>query len=289
MDSFGLGLLCALMAVFSFGTYMIPLKRHADLNSQVFLMHMALGAFVSSIGAALWVGWQPFYWTGFFCGLVWTLGAGSIFRAVQKEEAMGGVTVRAMGTSITVSFLMGTFYFKETVLWHFAIPAWLLMLAGLFVLDPKALRNPLRNWRSYLAGFVFGSYLAPWDPAIHGIARFMFPLTLGIVVGSAFWFAKSYIASEPSQKNHKYKKYFFENAGMGVLWTAGSIACYTSVDLLGFTIGYPLSQLNLLVAIAWGVLAFGEYPTRTERVRVLTSGVGMVIGAFLLSMARGAS
>lgn len=273
-----LGTLCALMAIVAFGTYMIPLKIFPRFSSWDFLMHMAWGALLSSAVAAYIVGWQPFYWTGVFCGLAWTLGAASIFTAVQREESMGGVTVRAMGTSISVSFLMGTFYFHEQVAWGLALPAVGLLLAGLYVLDPSALASPGRNWRSYAAGAVFGSYLAPWDPAVHGTTRFMLPLTLGITLGSFLFYLRF--------RGTARKVEVAASAGMGVLWTLGSIACYTAVDILGFTVGYPLSQLNLLVAIAWGMAAFGEYPRRKERLHVLVSALLMIVGGALLAGAR---
>lgn len=277
-DSFQ-GVLYAFCAIIVFGTYMVPLKIFPRLSPWTFLMHMAWGALASSALVACLVGWRPFYWTGFFCGLAWTLGAGSIFSAVQKEDSMGGVTVRAMGTSISISFLMGALYFRESVAWSLALPAVGLLLVGLLVLDPRALRNPLRNWRSYAAGAVFGSYLAPWQPAVHGTARFMLPLTMGIVCGSLLFYLRFRAPAQPRQ--------IVLSASAGALWTLGSVACYTAVDILGFTVGYPLSQLNLLVAIAWGILAFGEFPARSERLRVLASALLMIAGGAVLSMARG--
>lgn len=279
MNTSFLGTICALLAIGAFGTYMVPLKRFPQLSPWNFLMHMAWGALLSSAIAAYFAGWTPFYWVGFFCGLVWTLGAGSIFSAVQKEDSMGGVTVRAMATSITVSFLMGTLYFRESIIWGIAVPAVLLLLGGLLVLDPGALKNPLRNWRSFAAGAVFGSYLAPYHPEIHGTARFMLPLTMGITLGSLLFFLMFRGKASVRETG--------ASAGAGALWTLGSIACYKAVELLGFTVGYALSQLNLLVAIAWGMVAFGEFPTRPERMRVLGSAGMMIAGGALLSMARG--
>lgn len=279
MSDFFAGLLGATLAILALGTYMVPLKRHPRLSSWDFLMHMAWGAFLCSAVAAWWVGWQPFYWTGVLCGLAWTLGAGSIFSAVQKEEAMGGVTVRAMGTSITVAFLMGVLYFHEPVEWPLALPALALLFAGLLILNPQALRNPRHNWRSYVAGFVFGCYLAPWNVEIHGVVRFMLPLTIGIVIGSTFFYLLG--------RKGASRATVLESAGMGGVWAVGNTGCFVAVERLGFTIGYPLTQLNLLVAIAWGIAAFGEYPTHPERRRVAGSAACMIAGGVLLSLARG--
>lgn len=278
MESTLTGLALSLFAIFAFGTYMVPLKRFPSFSPWSFLLSMSWGAFVSSAIAAFVVGWQPFYWTGVFCGLAWVVGAGSIFSAVQKEDSMGAVTVRAMGTSITVSFLLGAFYFRDNIDWFIAVPAAVLLLGGLIILDPKAIRNPVANWRSYLAGMVFGSYLAPWIPAVHGTTRFMLPLTMGIVIGSTLVYLL--------RRDAIHKVAALESAGAGILWTFGSIACYTSVDILGFTVGYPLSQLNLLVAIAWGIAAFGEFPGKAERKRVLVSALGLIAGGALLSFAK---
>lgn len=278
MQSSVAALLCALLAILAFGTYMVPLKVWPRLSSWNFMLHMAWGALLSSAAAAFYVGPFPFYWTGVFCGLAWTIGAGSIFSAVQKEESMGAVTVRAMATSIAVSFLVGILWKGESVVWVLALPAVALLLGGLYALDTKALASPLRNWRSYLAGMVFGAYLVPWDPAVHGTTRFMLPLTMGITLGSLIFFLRF--------RSKATWKQVGADMGMGVLWTAGSIACYTAVAVLGFSVGYPLTQLNLLVAIAWGMLAFGEYQARKDRLRVLLSAGLMIAGGALLGLAR---
>jgi glucose uptake protein len=77
---------------------------------------------------------------------------------------------------------------------------------------------------------------------------------------------------------------------MGVLWTIGMHGCFWAIDVngaLGYAIGYPLTQLNLLVNLGWGVFVFGEYKTARERIKLLLATFIILAGAVLLTLSKG--
>ena len=77
---------------------------------------------------------------------------------------------------------------------------------------------------------------------------------------------------------------------MGFLWMAGMHGCFWAIDVngaLGYAIGYPLTQLNLLVNLGIGVLVFGEYKTARERIKLLLATFIILAGAVLLTLSKG--
>ena len=76
---------------------------------------------------------------------------------------------------------------------------------------------------------------------------------------------------------------------MGALWLAGQHGCFWAIDTkgaLGYAVGYPLTQLNLLVNLLWGVVVFHEYPTRPERMKLGLATSVILGGAVLLAMSK---
>ena len=61
---------------------------------------------------------------------------------------------------------------------------------------------------------------------------------------------------------------------------------FWALNGLGYAIGYPLTQLNLLVNLLWGVVIFKEYPTTNERLRIGFAAAIILTGALFLTLAR---
>ena len=76
---------------------------------------------------------------------------------------------------------------------------------------------------------------------------------------------------------------------LGLLWTIGQHGCFWAIDTkgaLGYAVGYPLTQLNLLVNLLWGVIAFHEYPTKPERIKLAIATSVILAGATLLALSK---
>ena len=287
-----------------FGTYMVPLKKWSKYSSWAFLSMMTTGVLISALGIAFATGTFNMNPVGLLCGLLWVAGGAFSFWAVQAEADLAGAGVRAMGVSILASFLSGVLLFGEASDFKLSIPAIICFLVGLSRLSPPTGGSVFKNWRSFLGGFVFGTYLIPFKLACaNGLelamvnghqmtdVEFMCSLSIGIFMGSQILVGLLML---------KQKKSFgfplvpsLVCAGTGIIWTIGMHGCFWAIapveagGQLGYAVGYPLTQLNLLVNLCWGVFVFGEYKTAKERIRLLLATFVILAGAVLLTLSKG--
>jgi len=264
---------------------MVPLKAWPKFSSWAYLSCVALGILVSEFAISLETNTLCVSPVGILCGFLWVLGGAFCFWAVQLED-LAGAGVRAMGMSILASFLSGVLIFSETTLLYFSIPAIALLLFGLKSLAPKQ-GNLLKNWRSLLAGAVFGLFLIPYKFTEIPLLEFMSSFTIGIFI------AAQLLVGILCIKRHALFKFqlapSIASILMGLLWTIGQHGCFWAIDTkgaLGYAVGYPLTQLNLLVNLLWGVVVFHEYPTKPERIKLAIATSVILAGAVLLALSK---
>ena len=274
-----------ILAVFAFGTYMVPLKAWPKFSSWAYLSCVGLGLAVGELIVSLVTGTLCLLPVGLLCGFLWVIAGAFCFWAVKVED-LAGAGVRAMGMSILASFLSGVLVFSESTLLYFSIPAILLLLFGLKMLAPPQ-GNVFKNWRSLLAGAIFGLFLIPYKFTDIPLLEFMSSFTLGIFIAAQLLVGILCIK----------RRAIFEfrlapsvvSVFMGLLWVIGQHGCFWAIDTkgaLGYAVGYPLTQLNLLVNLLWGVVVFHEYPTKPERIRLAIATVVILGGAVLLAMSK---
>ncbi|MDR1759878.1 MAG: GRP family sugar transporter [Fibrobacter sp.] len=284
-----MGYLYALIAVFSFGTYMIPLKRWPSLSSWAYLALAAVGILASALVPAVYFGTMSLNLLGIFSGFFWVAGGALCFWAVQEEAGLSGSGTRAVGTAILTSFLCAVLILREKTHLYLSLPAILLILGGLYTLDPIR-QNPLKNWRSFGAGIVFGTYLVPYQMRAPSSQEFMFSLSFGIFIAASVLFLFTVSIARPKGKvsplKHLTPGPVLGCLIAGIVWTVGQQACLVALSRLGFAIGYPMTQLNLLVSLFCGVVFFGEFPSVKMRIRLLCASSLIVSGAFVLSFSR---
>ena len=274
------------MGVFAFGTYMVPLKKYPNYSSWAFLAVMSVGALVCSSVIACVTGQFNLQPVGILCGLLWVFGGALCFWAVQAEADLAGTGLRSMSVSILLSFITGVTLFAEHSLFYFSIPAILCMLVGIWI-PAGHVKHIWKNWRSLLSGVVFGSYLIPYKLSNLGDMEFLFPFSVGVCVGSVLLVVAMTLKRKKSFGYPKIPTLFA--FGSGVLWMLGTLAIFWAIaddGLFGYAVGYPLLQLNLVVNQLWGVFAFGEYATRTERIKLAVSTVVILSGAVLLTLSK---
>ena len=276
-----------------FGTYMAPLKKWPTYSSWAYLSMMSIGVLVSALAIAFVTGTFNLAPVGLFCGLLWVAGGAFCFWAVQAEADLAGAGVRAMGVSILASFLSGVLLFHEHSNFVLSVPAIVCFMLGLSRLSPSHGGSVFKNWRSLLGGFVFGTYLIPYKLATAaGLSltdvEFMCPFSIGIFIGSQILIA---ILEIRRKKMFDFPRVpSIVTVLMGFLWMAGMHGCFWAIDVngaLGYAVGYPLTQLNLLVNLGWGVIVFGEYKTARERIKLLLATFIILAGAVLLTLSKG--
>ena len=284
-SALGNSYLGVVLAVLAFGTYMVPLKAWPKFSSWAYLSCVALGIGVGELAISLLMGTLCVSPVGILSGFLWVLGGAFCFWAVQAED-LTGAGVRAMGMSILASFLSGVLIFSESTLLYFSIPAIALLLWGLKLLAPSH-GSLWKNWRSLLAGAVFGLFLIPYKFTDIPLLEFMSSFTIGIFIAAELLIA---IMCIKRRALFEYKLApSVVSVLMGFLWIAGQHGCFWAIDTkgaLGYAVGYPLTQLNLLVNLLWGVVVFHEYPTKTERIRLAVATSVILVGAALLALSK---
>ncbi len=274
-----------ILAVFAFGTYMVPLKAWPKFSSWAYLSCVGLGLAVGELIISLVTGTLCLLPVGLLCGFLWVIAGAFCFWAVKVED-LAGAGVRSMGMSILASFLSGVLVFSESTLLYFSIPAIVLLLFGLKMLAPPQ-GNVFKNWRSLLAGAIFGLFLIPYKFTDIPLLEFMSSFTIGIFIAAQLLVGILCIK----------RRAIFEfrlapsvvSVFMGLLWVIGQHGCFWAIDTkgaLGYAVGYPLTQLNLLVNLLWGVVVFHEYPTKPERIRLAIATMVILGGAVLLAMSK---
>jgi glucose uptake protein len=274
-----------ILAIFAFGTYMVPLKAWPKFSSWAYLSCVGLGLAVGELIISLVTGTLCVLPVGLLCGFLWVIAGAFCFWAVKVED-LAGAGVRAMGMSILASFLSGVLVFSESTLLYFSIPAIVLLLFGLKMLAPPQ-GNVFKNWRSLLAGAIFGLFLIPYKFTDIPLLEFMSSFTIGIFIAAQLLVGILCIK----------RRAVFEfplapsvvSVFMGLLWVIGQHGCFWAIDTkgaLGYAVGYPLTQLNLLVNLLWGVVVFHEYPTKTQRIRLAIATAVILGGAVLLAMSK---
>lgn len=275
-----------------FGTYMVPLKKWPKYTNWSYLSMMTLGVLVSALAVAFATGTFNVSPVGLICGLWWVIGGAFSFWAVQAESDLAGAGVRAMGVSILASFLSGVLLFGESSNFVLSVPAIACFMVGLSKLSPSQGGALFKNWRSLLGGLAFGTYLIPFKLAtLSGYAltdlEFICSFSEGIFIGSQVLVLVLQIRQKKMFEFPPVQS--LTSVLMGFLWMAGTHGCFWAIDVngaLGYAVGYPLTQLNLLVNLAWGVLVFGEYKTARERLRLLFATFIILAGAVLLTLSR---
>ncbi|HSQ40910.1 MAG TPA: GRP family sugar transporter [Fibrobacteraceae bacterium] len=274
------GLIAVLVAIVAWGSYTVPLKQREDISPFWFQWWLSLGIGLSSLIFGAFRGFAAFSLWGIFAGLCWTFGAACSFLAVQKE-GMSGASTRWMGVGILVSFSSGVFVLGERVSMALALPGVLLLLAGLLFVsqasaDEIGIRcfGFLKYWRSLCAGVVFGAYLLPMRLAQVQSWDFVAPMGIGIFVGALVFLLILRPAPSPGFR--------WISLGCGLAWNLANVGSLVAVQVFGLAIGFPLTQLALLVSISWGVFHFGESPLPCQRRFLMLAAISLLAGAALL-------
>ena len=277
------GYLGVLVAILAWGSYMVPLKRYHNISPLWFQGWLSIGVGLSSLALGAWRGFPSFSPWGLFSGLAWTLGALSSFLAV-RHEGLSGASTRWMGTGILVSFAIGVLILGDHVALPLALMGVVALIAGLLLVSKAADKQVansksgiLRYWRSVGAGTIFGSYLLPMQLAQVNPMDFVAPMGTGILLGGLILLSRC----PPAHAGLKPIC-----IGCGLAWNLANVGSLIAIQGIGFAVGFPLTQLALLVSISWGIWMFGESPLPRQRRFLMFAALFLLIGAALLGLSR---
>lgn len=291
-----MGFIAAAICVLAWGSYLVPLKKYKECEPLYFQALQAVGIVLSTLLITIINGLWFFSWWGVLSGTVWAIGSIMSLFAVRKE-GLAAASAGWMGVGIFMSFLWGVFFFKENInSTALAIVGLILLFTALISInnlnrsanskntDIEIAAKPRSKFKiigltSLLAGMMFGSYLVPLNLSGLSEMAFLPSMSLGIAFGSFLAFL--------IQRPAIYKPVILPAIGAGVIWNIANIASFFAITNLGFTIGFPLTQTSLFVAVLWGVILFNEIPGKSNRKKLVFYAMVLFSGAILLAFSKG--
>lgn len=287
-----IGFIFAGITILFFGSWAVPTKtlKISSLTQAFWLTfgHLLLSSFIF-----IFV-WQKIPLNEsigpFIAGIFWAIGITLGYIAIKNL----GIT-RALGTFIPIIIITsaswGLIFFKEA--WLLGNEKLLLTIAAILLLTVSALavifsargEKQLGNIKlGFLAslgiGIIHGSFFVPLQMSSLSIFVSFVPLTIGMVVMMLILILL------------KKVKIFYDFTSMvrmilaGLILGGGNYTALLTIQNLGVSQGYPLTQLGIIVNALWGVLVFKEVATVKGRMLIVLSIAIALSGALLLNFAR---
>jgi glucose uptake protein len=272
-----LGLLFAVLAAISWGTFFVPVRKVGITNVWQLQGATSIGVLLFAIPIGFFWGFQ-IQLSGLVAGIIWTVGNILALYAVRLI-GLARTSPFLAGFSIITSFTWGVLFFGEKfdslILALIAIG---FLLGGLPLVSNGG-KNPSVQKKGYLiaaaGGLIGGSYVIPMQ-ATHTLQTGFFSSSLSIfMIGiPLFFFARRFIKKETV-------------AGIisGTLFNIGSLSVLVAIGMIGITTAYPISQIATLFAVSWGILYFKEIIQKRLIIRVGMGAALILCGAAILTIA----
>jgi glucose uptake protein len=137
-----------------------------------------------------------------------------------------------------------------------------------------------------LAGFVNGSSLVPikFAPTEAQGIQYMISFGIGVLIITPLLNFIYFGIIRREIPNFHYKTWVIPTFASisGLMWNVGNFSSVFATLLLGFTIGFPLTQLSLVVQALFGIVLFKEVTGKLEII-FYAIGVALILaGAFML-------
>jgi len=269
------GLAFALLAAAGWGTYFVPVKK-TGLNN-IFQLQGGIG-----IGAILFaLVMLPVYGSptidvyGVSAGVIWVAASVLMILAVKYIGLARAAPIDGSLVIIT-SFLWGLLFFKEQLgSLLFAIIGLALLVIGmpLIAVGEKKDGNKKGYILAISAGLLWGAIFVPLKLA-ETLESTYFSMTFTIfIIGIILMIASRRFRTKDAAAG----------TVAGVVWNAANLTSFIAIASLGLAIGYPLTQLAILIAVLWGLLYFKEVTQKKSNLAIYAGVAVVLIGSAFLA------
>lgn len=287
-----IGYIFAVLTILCFGSWAVPTKT-LKIESTALAFWLTVGHLLLSILVFLFVSQSISlndFIGPFMAGVLWAIGIVLAYIGIKNL----GIT-RALGIWVPViiitSTLWGLIYFKEALLLSSnkliltIVSILLLIVSGLAVIISGKNENKIGNFKigllaSLAIGLIHGSFFVPLRTSSLPIFVSFLPLSIGMVTAMSFivFFKKVRVKYNPFST--------FRMVLAGLILGGGNYTALLTIQNLGVSQGYPLTQLGIIVNALWGVLVFKEVTTVKGKMLIVLSIAIALSGALLLNIAR---
>ncbi len=273
------GLTFALLAAVGWGTYFVPVKK-IGLNN-IFQLQGGIG-----IGAIIFaLAMLPFYGSptidiyGVSAGMIWVVASVLMMLAVRRIGLARSAPIDGSLVIIT-SFLWGLFFFKEQLSsLLFAVIGLILLVIGmpLIAVGEKKDGDKKGYALAISAGLLWGGIFVPLklaptlESTYFSMAFTIFILGIMLMIASRQFRTRDAVVG----------------TGAGAIWNAANLTSFIAIGSLGLAIGYPLTQLAILIAVLWGQLYFKEVTRKKSSIAIYAGAAVVLIGSAFLAFSSG--
>jgi len=281
------GILFALVAIFSWGSSLVPFKLAGKVDGIQYNLFISMGIVISTLIALPLLNFSfGFSIHGLVAGAMWALG-----------NTIGIFSIRLLGLSkavpmmgaciVLTSFLWGILFFNEQLkLILVALIGIVLLIIGIPLIVTSREQMTSSSAKplifAIITGVTFGSYITPLKLSGLPINEYIFSMVLGILVTSSI----IYLLSLYMRKQRPNFNKIFHGISSGFMWTIGNITSLFAISSLGLSIGLPLTQAQLLVATSWGLFYFKESTNKEAVLKIIIGAILVLSGAVLLAVSK---
>ena len=271
-----------LIAIIFWGSYLVPMKKVKEYDPYFFQFLFCSAVLISSIVFSFF--FAEFVLSPFAILSGFLFAVGNVFSlAAVKESGMSRAFPIWVGVGISVVFLFGVFFLSESFAsLLFAIIALVLVIAGVFLVSSTNDQKKESSTKGILfavcAGILFGSYLVPFKLANMELLSFLFPMSIGIFVGSLVIFLYKRPQIDAT--------ILVSGSFSGFLWNIGNVANFSVVSNFGLALGSSLTQICLFIGFLWGLFYFKEVKDSGKIISIIFGSILLFAGAILLAFSK---
>ena len=273
VDSYGIAF--ALLAAVGWGTYFVPVKKIGLNNAFQIQGGIGIGAMIFALVALPFYGSPTIDIYGISAGAIWVTASVIAIYAIKYIGLARAIPVDGSIIIIT-SFLWGLLFFNEQVAsLLYAITGIALLVLGMPLITVGEKNNG--NKKGYIlaivAGLLWGAVFVPLKLASTLESTF-FSMAFGV-------FAFSIALLLAARKFMLRETVIGAVAGAG--WNAANLTSFIAIASLGLAIGYPLTQVAILISVFWGLLYFKEVAQKKSSWAIYGGAAAILIGAAFLA------
>jgi len=286
------GFVYAIATILLFGSWAVPAAK-INVDPKVKAFWLTVGHLFLS-GVVFLFTIQPItsseFIGPFIAGLFWGIGILSGYVGIKHL----GIT-RAIGiwvpAVIVVSALWGLLFFDEARMLNAQglitqVTGLLLLIgAALLVIVSNKGEERLGNMKlgvvsALLLGVFHGSYFVPLRTSNLPITASFVPLSIGMVLVMIAVLAAKRISMKGDVRS------IMRMISSGLILGAGNYTALLTINILGVSRGYPLTQLAIVVNTIWGICYLKEVTTSKKKLLIIVGIILAIIGAILINSVR---
>jgi|TARA_B100002003_G_scaffold191898_1_gene181051 glucose uptake protein len=276
-----IGLITAILAAIFWGSLVVPLKIAKKPDVMWFQLALALGALTGTIIIVPITGLlYEINLYGFISGIIWATGNVLAIKSIIKL-GLARSTPIFVGISVMLSSTWGIVYFQETII-HLetALIGLALLLIGIIIVGTTQ-KQQNKQWvkqdiiLAIAAGLVLGTQFVPMKMIGISLETILFPMALGIATGATIIFLV--IGRQVEMKHLPH------GLTSGWIFAIGNYFGIFTIASLGLTVGFPITQIAVLVSILWGIIYFKELPESRTKTKIIIAAILILTGSYVLA------